>query len=168
MGVFSFVYAREKDCRVFHATEAAYFRHSISSTFHGRDVFAPLAAWLSKGIVPKDLGEEISDYVRLAWAPPQAANGGLVGEVIHIDHFGNCITNLTTNELAGEQITATTRLTIGGQEVRHFATHFAQAPNATDLLAYVGSAGYWEIALWQASAARQLQAVRGMAVSLTG
>lgn len=166
-GIFSFVYAREKNLRVFHVTHSAYWRPFVSPTFHGRDVFAPVAAWLSKGLAPADLGAEISDYVRLAWAPPQASEGGLLGEVIHIDHFGNCLTNLTTNELAAEQITATTRLTIAGQEVRHFATHFAQAPEKTDLLAYVGSAGYWEIALWQASAAQQLQVVRGMSVTLT-
>ncbi len=166
-GIFSFVYMREKNIRVFHVAREVYFRHPASPTFHGRDVFAPLAAWLSKGIAPEDLGEEISDYVRLAWTQPQSLIDRIVGKIIHIDHFGNCITNLTTNELAWGQITPTTRLTIAGQEVRRFATHFAQAPNATDLLAYVGSAGYWEIALWQTSAAQQLQVVRGMSVTLT-
>lgn len=163
-GIFSFVYAREKNCRVVHASQAAYFHPSVSPTFHGRDVFAPLAAWLAKGITPDDLGAEIKDYVRLSWAQPQMTNNILVGEIIHIDHFGNCITNLTINELAAQQITTTTRFRIGAHEVRHFGTHFAQAAN--ELFAYVGSAGYWEIALWQASAAKFLAAARGTVVSL--
>ncbi len=112
------------------------------------------------------MGEEISDYVRLAWTQPQLVNEVIVGEIIHIDHFGNCITNLATNDFDWQQATATTRLTVEGQDVRNFGTHFAQSQNATELFAYVGSAGYWEIALWQASAAKLLAAQRGTAVYL--
>lgn len=164
-GVFSMVLARETNCRVFQATEAAYFRPSISPTFHGRDVFAPLAAWLAKGVIPDGFGPEIHDYVRLDWARPQVVNGVLQGEIIHVDHFGNCLTNFTAAELRLEEVTEATRFTIAGCEVRRFATHFAAAA-ATELLAYLGSAGYWEIALWQASAAQQLAVARRAGVTL--
>jgi S-adenosyl-L-methionine hydrolase (adenosine-forming) len=165
-GIFSFVYAREKNVRVFHATQAAYFRPSVHPTFHGRDVFAPLAAWLEKGLAPVALGEEINDYVRLTWASPQLSNDVVVGEIIHIDHFGNCITNLTAQELDWQRLSPTTRLVIGEQEVRHFGTHFAQSHITAELLAYPGSAGYWEIALWQDSAAKQLAVKCGTPVRL--
>lgn len=165
-GIFNFVYAREKNFHVFHATQAAYFRHPISPTFHGRDVFAPVAAWLAKGIAPDNFGGEIRDYVKLDVALPQAINDVIVGEIIQLDRFGNCLTNLTANELDPSRITATTHLTIAGQEVRSFGTHFAQTQKATEFLAYLGSAGYWEIALWQASAAERLKVQRGAEVYL--
>lgn len=165
-GIFSFVYAREKSVRVFHAAHESFFRAPVSPTFHGRDVFAPLAAWLSKGVAPEDCGEEISDYVRVHLPAPQSSNGIITGEIIHLDHFGNCITNLTAQELTLERVTVTTRLGIAGHEVRTFGTHFAPAQNGAELLAYLGSAGYWEIALWQDSAAVKLKLVRGAAVQL--
>ncbi len=165
-GLFSFVYARETEVRVFQATRAEYFRQPVSPTFHGRDVFAPLAAWLAKGIAPADFGAEIRDYVRFTLPAPQTINDHILGEVLHIDHFGNCITNLTAHELQLEHVTEATRLRIADHGVRRFATHFAQASNGEDLFAYLGSAGYWEIAAWQDSAARKLQVERGAALQL--
>ncbi|MFN7929690.1 MAG: SAM-dependent chlorinase/fluorinase [Blastocatellia bacterium] len=164
-GIFSLVFAHETDCRVFHATDTAYFRPSISPTFHGRDVFAPLAAWLAKGIAPDGFGPEVHDYVRLVWARPQLTDGTLQGEILHVDYFGNCITNFTAAELRLAEVTATTCFRIGGREVQRFATHFAAA-TANELLAYLGSAGYWEIALSQASAAQQLAVARRSGVTL--
>ncbi len=165
-GLFSFVFAREKAVRVFHATRDEYFRQPVSPTFHGRDVFAPLAAWLEKGIAPESFGAQIDDYVRFAWPTPQTRQDSVLSEVIHLDHFGNCITNLTEQDLRLEQVTATTRLQIGQHNVRRFGTHFAQADAANELFAYLGSAGYWEIALWRDSAANQLQIERGATLQL--
>ena len=165
-GLFSFVYARETGVRVFHATRAEYFRQPVSPTFHGRDVFAPLAAWLAQGIAPEDFGAEVQDYVRFTLPAPQTVTDHIMGEVLHVDRFGNCLTNLTANELRLEFVTGSTRLYIAEREVKQFGTHFAQAPNAGELLAYLGSAGYWEIALWQDSAAKKLQIERGAAVQL--
>jgi S-adenosyl-L-methionine hydrolase (adenosine-forming) len=82
--------------RVIHATDARYFRKPVSRTFHGRDVFAPLAAWLSRGIDPGVMGSTIDDYVRLQLPQPCGhADGMLEGEVIYQDRFGNLITNLS-------------------------------------------------------------------------
>jgi S-adenosyl-L-methionine hydrolase (adenosine-forming) len=165
-GLFSFILARETPVRVFHATQDHYFRQPVSPTFHGRDVFAPLAAWLEKGIAPEAFGAEIQDYVRFALPTPQNVSDHVLGEVIHVDHFGNCITNLTASELNLESVTATTHLRIDGREVRQFGTHFAQFTGGKTLLAYLGSAGFWEVGLWQDSAANQLQIGRGAVVQL--
>lgn len=165
-GLFSVVYARATSVRVFHTIRAEYFRQPISPTFHGRDVFAPLAAWVAQGVMPEDLGVEIQDYVRLSLPAPQIVNEAVTGEVIHVDHFGNCITNLTANELQLEQVTATTRLCLAERDIQRFGTHFAESSNAKELLAYLGSAGFWEIAMWQDSAASQLQVERGAALQL--
>jgi hypothetical protein len=165
-GIFSFVYAREGNWRAFQITRGEFLRPRVSPTFHGRDVFAPVAAWLAKGVAPESFGAEISDVVRLSLSPPEPTETGWRGAVIHVDHFGNCITNLTAREWTLQDCTANTRLLIAGQIVSQFGTHFAQSAKANELFAYLGSAGYWEIALWQDSAANRLQVQRGTVVQL--
>jgi S-adenosyl-L-methionine hydrolase (adenosine-forming) len=165
-GIFSHVYAREAGVRVFHAAREEFFRRPVSATFHGRDVFAPLAAWLSRGLAPEALGAEITDYARLDMPRPTAdpARETVAGAIIHVDRFGNCVTNLTPAELPPG---TTGRLTVNDHEVTHLGTHFAEADRGGGLFAYLGSAGYWEIGLWCASAAKQLDARRGTRVCLS-
>lgn len=165
-GIFSFVYAREKSCRVFELTQKEFFRQPVSPTFHGRDVFAPIAAWLAKGITPEAVGVEIFDPITCHLPVPEQKENGCVGQIIHIDHFGNCITNLTLAELAYHSITPKTRLHLAGLSIHRFGTHFSEAPDSDEVQAYLGSAGYWEIALWQNSAARTLAVRRGDVISL--
>lgn len=165
-GIFSYVYARDEGARVFQVTTEAYFRQPVSPTFHGRDVFAPLAAWLAKGLAPQSFGAAIQDAVCFPLSLPQQVGAGMRGEVIHLDRFGNCITNLTSRELTLSAVTTTTHFRVAGAEIRHFGTHFAQMPNQQELMVYLGSAGYWEIALWQGSAAQFLGLQRGTEVEL--
>ncbi len=166
-GIFTFVYRQSSEMRVYHATEAGFFRSSVSKTFHGRDLFAPLAARLDQGLDPARVGPQVSDYESFAIADP-AGNSttlAMTGEIIHIDRFGNCITNLTTKELDRVQIAAGACLSIGSERVTRFADHFAQAEGGM-LLAYPGSAGYWEIGLWCGSAAELLNVRRGSRIVL--
>ena len=165
-GLFSYVYLREAATRVFHAARPEFFRHPISPTFHGRDVFAPLAARLSIGVLPEALGVPIDDYRRFEIPRPVRFGSSLKGQVIYVDRFGNCLTNLTANDLNLAWPDSTPCLTIGGAEVQQLGTHFAQAA-AGGLFAYLGSAGYWEVALWRGSAAEHLQARRGTEVILS-
>jgi S-adenosyl-L-methionine hydrolase (adenosine-forming) len=169
-GVFSFVYARETDLRVFHVTSEQYFRHPVSATFHGRDVFAPIAACMARGAKPEEIGDEIEDYIKFEIPRPGLieAKGGIEGSVIHIDRFGNLVTNFTEAELSPQEIAPPTKFRIGGREIRRFNAYFAEA-GATDqgeLFAYPGSAGFWEIALWRRSAAEFINARRGDEVIL--
>lgn len=165
-GLFSDVFAHEKNARIFQATNTEFFRADISSTFHGRDIFAPLAAWLEKGVTPENFGTEISDVVRLNTPQPVCENEKIIAEIIHRDHFGNCVTNLTANELAPHEISTKTKIVIGENVVQQFGTHFAQATNPRELFAYLGSAGFWEIALWQNNAARKFVITRGTKIEL--
>lgn len=169
-GLFSFVYAREPHMRVYHATRPEFFRAQLSATFHGRDIFAPLAAWLARGAHPASFGPEITDYVRLTIPQPQAdaQTNIITGEVIHIDRYGNCLTNLTENELPLALALGTTPpvLHIAGQPVTQFGTHFAQATQPAQLFAYLGSVGCWEVALWCASAAERFGIARGTQVEV--
>jgi len=164
-GLFSYIYDREPACEVFHATAAEYFRPSPSSTFHGRDVFAPAAAALSKGIDPQALGARITDYVRLPPLSPTADDTGqLHGRIIHIDHFGNCITNFTQADLPGSQ---PFKLTVNGRVIETLRDFFTDEHGSPEeIFAIWGSAGFLEIAINRASAAKLLRAHRGDPVIL--
>ncbi|MBO0798591.1 MAG: SAM-dependent chlorinase/fluorinase [Blastocatellia bacterium] len=153
-GVFSYVYAREAGIRVFHVTSDEVIGGRNSRTFQGRDLFAPVAAWLSRGLSPGALGEEIEDYIKLEIQKPKVNGQKIEGSIIHIDRFGNCITNLTLGEFPLERVRQPgVKLEFAGREVTRFCTHFAEAAGSGELFAYPGSAGYWEIAIWCGSAA---------------
>lgn len=167
-GVFSFVYARESDVRVLRITDDRYFLHPVSPTFHGRDVFAPVAARIASGLKPEEIGEEIDDYVRfeIPRLRPIEDRRLIEGRVIHIDRFGNCVTNFTEAELKLDGISSSAKIHFGGREIRRFNAYFAEAMDRDELFAYPGSAGYWEIALWRRSAAESVNARRGDVVVL--
>ncbi len=167
-GVFSFVYARENQSRVYRITNDRYFLHPVSPTFHGRDVFAPIAARIVGGVKPDEFGEEIDDYIRFELPRPKVIEprGVIEGRVIHIDRFGNCVTNFTEADLKPDQISPPMRLYFGGREIKRFNSYFAESEDRDELFAYLGSAGFWEIALWRRSAAEFVAARRGDEVIL--
>ena len=165
-GVFSYIYQLEEVNRVLHLNVDYYFRKPVSDTFHGRDVFAPVAAWTAKGNDPRKMGDEITDYVRLETPVPKAvAPTMLKGAVIHIDRFGNLVTNFTDEHLTPERARSGARLRVNGHEIHSIHTHFAAA-QAKQPFAYFGSQGYLEIGIPKASAARTLEVRRGMEVDL--
>jgi S-adenosylmethionine hydrolase len=167
-GLFSYIYAQANSRRVYHAIRTDLFHSHPSSTFHGRDIFAPLAAHLDRGLGLASVGPEIGDYVKFELARPQLdqTTGALIGEIIHLDRFGNCITNLTARDLDPSRVPADTFLEIASTRVTRFETHFAADAGSDTPFAYLGSAGYWEIGLWCDSAASRLQIDRGARVSL--
>src|SRR5438105_11410482 len=99
-GLFSYVLEREPPATVIHIQNRKYFRQPLSATFHGRDVFAPVAVALVSGVKPLEFGDEIRDYVRLeSLVPPRLADGTIEARIIHIDRFGNCVTNITREDV---------------------------------------------------------------------
>jgi S-adenosyl-L-methionine hydrolase (adenosine-forming) len=165
-GIFSYVCERESDCRVFEVTNKEYFRHPVSATFHGRDVFAPIAAALATGVKPRELGTEIKKPVRLApLLPAKPKNGKLKARIIHIDRFGNCITNLTAKHLTAGMIANGAHLVINGTEISSFRNFFSEKNRSgKELFCIWGSAGFLEIAATNKSAARILKAKHGQPV----
>jgi hypothetical protein len=152
-GLFSYVYEQEEVVSTIHIQASEYFRHPVSRTFHGRDIFAPVAAWLSKGLSPSALGPAISDYVKFEVPQPELISPTHVrGHVLHIDRFGNLITNLTARHWADGA-----KLIVNGHDITRFQTHFADAP-AGGPFAYIGSTGRIEIAVFRDSAAKWLGA----------
>ena len=169
-GVFSYICEKHEKsgerAELFHLTNQKYFRHPVSATFHGRDVFAPVAAALSLGVQPAELGTETVDFVRLASLQPTATDDGkLTARIIHLDRFGNCVTNITQNDLTTQMTEAGVTLRINGKSVKAFRNYFAEESGSRDkLFAIWGSAGFLEIAATNASAAKLLKAKRGDAV----
>jgi S-adenosylmethionine hydrolase len=166
-GVFSYVYAREANVRVFQIASDQFLRADLSRTFQGRDLFAPVAAWLSRGLSPTAFGSEIDDYFQLEIPKPKKIDEKTVGRIIHIDRFGNCLTNFTADDLSLERgDRSASNLDFAGREVTRFCTHFAESTGSAELFAYIGSAGYWEIGLWCGSAAEMTGAHLGDEVVL--
>ena len=164
-GLFSYVLDHEPPHKIFHVTESKYFRQPPSPTFHGRDVFAPVAAALSNGVKPHHLGPRIEDAVRLApLSPVKRPDGKLEGRIIHIDRFGNCITNFTRADRHDSQEPA---LLVKRRVITTFRQFFAEEQSSPDeLFAIWGSAGFLELAINGGSAATLLRAERGDVVVL--
>jgi S-adenosylmethionine hydrolase len=167
-GIFSYVCdsASDNSFKIFELSNERYFRHPVSPTFNGRDVFAPVAAALSLGVKPAQLGIEITDFVRLP--PLQAtisADGKVRARIIHIDRFGNCVTNITSDDLTAKAIEAGATLRIKGKSVKSFRSHFAEKATSRDKVFGIwGSAGFLELAAANESAAKILHAQRGDSV----
>ena len=164
-GLFTYIYDREPEPQTFHITAVKYFRHPTSSTFHGRDIFAPVAAELSMGTKPERFGPLIKDVVRVrsSLKPVVQKDGRIQGRIIHIDRFGNCITNIT-QELFDRGTDST--LSIKRKTIRSFNTSYNDGPT-DEVFAIWGSAGFLEISVKNGSAARLLKADAGDGVVLT-
>jgi S-adenosylmethionine hydrolase len=134
-------------------TQTEFWRPNASTTFHGRDVFGPVAGHLASGVPLSDLGRHITDPVPLSLPAPR----GLRGEVVYVDTYGNLITNLP-----GSTLPSQFRVRIGPHVIPS-ARYYAQVPRG-ELLALVGSAGLLEISARDASADALTGAGRGTPV----
>jgi len=99
-GLFTRVIEREGFQAAYMLTQSAYFLPRVSSTFHGRDLFGPVAAHLARGVEPVQFGPQLAELVRLPYAQPQLIGETIVGEVVHLDHYGNIATNIPSEMLA--------------------------------------------------------------------
>ncbi len=153
-GLLSWALEGEKVKAIRALENQAYFLPEVSQTFHGRDIFAPVAAHLSRGISIQRLGPARDGYRQLVMTPPRRTRAGVEGEVIYIDHFGNAITNIRRDAL---QISADTRLEVrlGRRRLCPLA-RFYQAVPAGKPVALLGSSGFLEIAINGGSAAKEL------------
>lgn len=163
-GVLAMIYAREKH-KIRLISKDRYFRKPVSSTFHGRDIFSPVAAHLASGIAPARMGSLIDDYLRPGFQRAERTGKHTwVGQILKIDRFGNMVTSFHVDEFPNLEQRAFS-LMLGGQEIGVMARHYAEAP-AGELVAIVGSGGYLEISLNQGSAAQRTGCQTGAAVEL--
>src|SRR5262249_33511748 len=154
--------------RVRHITGEHYFRQPVSNTFHGRDVFAPVAGWLAKGVDGEKFGDEITDYARFNAPKPKPADGRtLRGVVLRVDRFGNLITNFTPQDvpmLFGQNPPAF-KIVVGKAEITEIRSNYAEGmPN--EVFGILGSMGYLEIAANRAAAAQLIGSGKGTEVNV--
>ena len=163
-GVLSMVYERENPVAVRHITSEHYFQRPVSETFHGRDIFAPVAAWLTKNWQGEAFGEVIEDHVKFALPRPKTQDGAMRGAVLKVDHFGNLMTNFTLEDLPeAKRVPGPIAMTVNGKPVKQMVGNFAAGP-AGEAVALLGSSGFIEIVVNKGNAARALAVNRGAEV----
>ena len=164
-GLFSLIFAEHSPDAIISLENSCYFLPKISATFHGRDIFAPVAAHLSLGVPLTDMGPALSDPVRLDWPMPRFGEVEVIGQVVASDHFGNLISNIRFDRLESWLQGRSAKFRVQGQEISHLTTSYSEVPLGT-LLTLGGSHGYLEIACRQGSAARVLGARVGVQVEV--
>ncbi len=169
-GVLSLVYAREERMHVRHITSQHYFLQPVSNTFHARDIFSPVAAWLAKEVDSQKFGDEVEDYVKFSAPKPKAVDANrLRGVVLKVDKFGNLITNITPQDapaLFGAEVKDKAfKIVVGSREITEIRNSYAEgAPG--EVIGLLGSMGFLEIAANRGAAAQLTGAGKGADVTI--
>jgi S-adenosylmethionine hydrolase len=152
----------QPDFAAHEITADHYFRKPVSDTFHGRDVFAPVAGWISRGTSLEQLGPRLADPVRLKVPMVKKVREGLIqGAILAVDQFGNLITNLKP-----EDVPASSKIILSGQrEITSFRQSYGEGA-AGEPFVIQGSAGYLEISLKNGSAAFTLDLKPGAPIAV--
>jgi S-adenosyl-L-methionine hydrolase (adenosine-forming) len=159
-GILTYTLAGQ-DFKAFEITADHYFRKPVSSTFHGRDIFAPIAAWITRGIPLHQLGRILEDPVRLKLpAPARVKESLLQGCILAVDRFGNLITNLIPADLPPSY-----KILAGRKEITSRRKAYSEgAPGEVFMIP--GSAGYLELAVNGGSAATELNLKGGAPIGV--
>ena len=165
-GLFSYLLEVEPQATIRAIGAERFPRLPLSDTFHGRDLFAPVGAAVGTGLAPDRLGPLWPEPVRLPPLQPRRdARGALIGRVLHVDRFGNCVTSIGRNDLAAGS--GELRLTVGGQELHEVRRHYGGAAPGTAFLIW-GSSELLEISVNGGSAAALLGVETGAVVEVVG
>ena len=165
-GLFSLVFNGTPADEAFVLDNPAYWRTPTPSfTFHGRDIFATAAARLASGLGLSSLGRPLQQLKRLHWALPIADSRGVQGWVVHIDRFGNCITNIPKSTLHPEASRQPVKCYIGSTIIDRISTTYADQPEGEPLMLY-GSEDLLEIAVHSGNASKLLSIRKGDPVQI--
>jgi S-adenosyl-L-methionine hydrolase (adenosine-forming) len=164
-GLFHLIFRQASPLSIVSLENPVYFRPQVSATFHGRDIFAPVAAHLSLGVDLSRFGPRITDPVALDWPEPVFGRETMRGQIIYVDQFGNLISNIRAAELSAWLAGQSASLQVGPVAIPGLArTYTDVAPGK--FLALVGSHGWLEIACAMDNAARRLNAAVGLALEI--
>lgn len=164
-GTFSRILLLEEEWRAFEIVNPAYLLPHISDTFHGRDIFAPVAGYLCRGVAPEEFGPEIDDLVRLDLPEPEIRGARILGSVIHIDSFGNILTNVSRELWSLRVGERNFRIAINGRTIDRLQRSY-QGADLGRTLAIFGSSNLLEIAVAGGRADRRIGAGKGDAVEI--
>jgi S-adenosylmethionine hydrolase len=156
-GVLTMLYDTVPAHEVRQITASRYFRKPVSRTFHGRDIFGPVAAQLANGLAPAEVGPQIADYLRLGFAKPvRTGPGTWAGTILKVDRFGNLISNFDS-ESWQRLDTEPFEMRVGGRVVSRMASNYAEV-DGEELFVIPGSAGFLELSMNRGSAAKAANA----------
>ena len=163
-GVLAMVYLKET-AKVRLISNESLYRRPVSRTFHGRDIFAPVAAHLAAGLSPAHIGDPIDNYLKPDFVKPhRAGKRTWIGQILKIDHFGNIVTNFHVEDY-GDLALRNFQMELGPVTVTALGNNYAErAPG--ELFAILGSSGYYEVSLSQGSAAGKIKCETGTAIEL--
>jgi S-adenosyl-L-methionine hydrolase (adenosine-forming) len=164
-GVLSLAMERKGPARIVHLSNPSYHLRPTSTTFHGRDIFAPTAAYLSRGVAPEALGELTDHFVRLSWPTVIKTETSMAGEIVYIDGFGNLFSNIGADDLK-ERPAQQLRITLRDLSIAGLTANYA-AVEPSDCVALINSWGLLEIAVRQGNAQKRCRAIVGDKVQLT-
>ena len=150
--------------QAFHLTNPDYWLHPVSSTFHGRDIFTPVAAHLSLGVPPESMGEPIPELEYLPVPQPRVDPEAIRGEIIYCDVYGNLVSSIPLSLIESRHID---EIRIRGRAITRLSRTFNDGPASLGLIALVGSHGYLEVAVPNGSAAATLSAAPGEPITVT-
>jgi S-adenosyl-L-methionine hydrolase (adenosine-forming) len=165
-GLFHLIINGRTDLQAVILENPAFFLPEISATFHGRDIFAPVAAHLSRGVSLSAFGPPLASLQPLDFPQPAIGPESIKGGIIYVDHFGNLVSNIRSAQVEALLQEAPLVLQVGRTHIRGLVRTYAEAP-AGELIALAGSHGYLEIACVQGNAAQVLQAGRGTTVEIS-
>ena len=164
-GVLSLVTEGGRATRIVYLSNRRYQLEPTSPTFHGRDIFAPAAAYLSRGIAPEAFGETIEDFVELTWPAVLKTETSIRGEIVYIDRFGNLFTNIRSADL-GELPANQLRVMIHDSSIPGLSTNYAAVEQGT-YVAIINSWGLLEIAVYKGNAQQCSGAIIGDKVQVS-
>jgi S-adenosylmethionine hydrolase len=164
-GLLSRLAKRTPPSKLIRLAEPAYWLKNISNTFHGRDIMAPAAAHLALGLDPSQLGPPVDRLLMLDWPPARVSPTRIDGMVVEIDSFGNLITNITVDMLAGRPTDRRACIVCNIFETWGIYQTYAQQPTGT-LVALIGSSGRLELAIVRDNAAQHLGIGVGSPITL--
>jgi S-adenosylmethionine hydrolase len=165
-GLLSRLMRKPPQATVFRVAKPEHWLTPVSTTFHGRDIMAPVAARLSLGLDPAELGPPLAAPVDLDWPEPRPMPGRIEGEVLAVDRFGNLMSNIPAEMLARLPDGARPRVFCKDRQTDGLTITYAERPRST-LVALIGSSGRLEVAMVEGNAAAALCAKVGDAVVVT-
>src|SRR3990172_5284807 len=165
-GLFTFCLLREKVKEAVALTNKKFFISQVSTTFHGRNIFAPIAGPLPLGTKPKALGREIKAWVKLPFRKPKIGKGELTGEIFHVDIFGNLVSNIGEEEVFHYTKNRPFVIRIGNPSLQGSKKSYWEVEKG-EPLALIGSGGYLEISVREGNAQKVLKATKGDKICLT-
>ena len=164
-GLLSYVLCKEKIRRAVNLTNPKYFLPQVSDTFHGRDIFAPVAAHISRGVSLNSLGEQITDIVQIPISTPDTSESEIIGHILYIDRFGNLITNISHELFESVRRERNFTIFVKDRQIQRICRAYAES-SVGELLGIFSSFGNLEIAISEGNAAEILRVKIGNPIKI--